>query len=486
MTNHVHLIDLSQRSLYKLVYSHPPQYVYLHSGTMKIATENIRFKTGSITLVCSGESEKQLEIIRSNFEMTLSPYTKLLSNLLLKYTVMTKIDPDLALLPNDKDVEVGGLKTFRCTEVALSFLSFTSDDKNFSELLTFLKAQSKEVANTTANIEQIWFEDIEFFTDEIEFHYVTADLSAADVKRDAGVVHYLPWLRVPDQGGNHRGKKLYSLSDKNEVFDNNNQPKVVVAWNNVGIEQNKRTEALIVYNLFSRSIVKRINLHHQSGKYKISCISSMLVDNSPFLIIGIEHRYQRTITGYIAFLEICDVFDDDYHLHDMDTTSICSTWSSILKCMKKVHENQLSCIRVKGNVVYIGSYDRSFSIIDLSDKDVTAIRNGTWLPIDFVDLPMALNNKDCPEHLKHTKSSKNNFNDCNILKKTFAPTHVDIILSIAPIDGKHLFTTSWDTTIRYWEKVTAKETKTEYWVSYQFPLEHAKKVTCITYYNDNM
>jgi WD40 repeat protein len=115
--------------------------------------------------------------------------------------------------------------------------------------------------------------------------------------------------------------------------------------------------------------------------------------------------------------------------------------------VEKVHNNKLSCVHtihtIERDIAYTGSYDKTFSICKLDDV----------------------------------------LEKASPMEKMVISTHSDIILSVVPLDPKPenvwnrfpMFTASWDTTIRYWERNQLG------WASYQFPYEHKKKVSCLAY-----
>ena len=259
------------------------------------------------------------------------------------------------------------------------------------------------------------------------------------------------------------------------------EPLIVVAWNSY---DNDQTHAVIVYRLFSRQMVGRMDfplddeksadksakdIGASYSKWKISCITSILPQresktenlnvnssskkkaselrddenygDSITLVLGVEFHDVSGIRSSVKLLPLSLIKDGNF------------TWDAMIKAKHEtaeIHTNTLSCLEVQGNFIYIGSFDNTFSIIPFNVDDQKDI---TLKPPSF---PME-----------------------NTITK--APTHNDIILAVAPIDAKgtELFTSSWDTTIRYWKQVELE--KINLWSSVQFPIEHVKKVGCLAY-----
>jgi WD40 repeat protein len=171
--------------------------------------------------------------------------------------------------------------------------------------------------------------------------------------------------------------------------------------------------------------------------------------------------------GYIAMIQLS---------YPKTTTATVTQQENIYFCVQEclqIHHNAISSLSIKGNFLYVTSLDKTFSVIRMQEESTDS-------PYEIIK-PM-----------------------CQTI--TDAATHADMILSIAPVgySGSSLFTSSWDTSIRYWQQVEVKvfaslQDKQKFqskqqqgvdinydvekkWTSYQFPAEHLKKVGCLAYY----
>ncbi len=216
----------------------------------------------------------------------------------------------------------------------------------------------------------------------------------------------------------------------------------------------------------------------------------------------------------------------------------------------KIHSKEISSIRVEGDKVYVTSFDKSFSIlqinINLNNNGVDQSNNS--LHSNSPNQSPALKGNSSPPR-KESNSQQNPSSPTSKTNKkstssiislvlvdhplaqdhfTNNMVHHDVILSIAPfpssssvMSSQHnsrqtpsvelhnlyqpnewdqLFTSSWDTKIRYWKrelaavkgstishssssKDSAPTGVLTKWISFALPPEHSKRVGCLAIYD---
>jgi WD40 repeat protein len=270
-------------------------------------------------------------------------------------------------------------------------------------------------------------------------------------------------------------KQTATQTDQNNVTTEYlTGPLILVAWNN---SSTFKTECLCLYNLLNKKFLIRYNLPELTQNLeflvkdrseakvaltKVAHITSSYADQKHILYVGFDYFDEDgTICG--SFTSVFEISDNDIDYASKnspgkDDAGKEKNESKYPTMVKKIpmdapislHDHQLTCLHLdrKGKTLLSGSYDKTFSISNLDNKFAMA--------------------RDMEDRLLIEKP----------IKKLLAPTHVDTVLAVAPSDVPYaMFTSSSDATIRYWKKLVNKKL----WTSYQFPLDHVKRVGCLAF-----